>query len=151
MRLWIEVGIARFLEEVAEAEEEEDELPPSGNCHNTESQAPPLLHEAIRDEEYQTSTLAPEPLSAAVKEGNIRLGCEGDDKPEPVAVEVVDYLARETQAPERLLTCADCPHFSASPGPNPREAFGRCLKRKRGRFGCATPCDAALTGNAVGV
>ena len=137
LRLWIEVGIARFLDEVTEPAEEENELP--------------SLDKAIRGQEYQSSTLASEPLSAAVKEGNIRLGCEGDDKPEPVAVEVVDYLARETQTSERLLTCADCPHFSASPGPNPREAFGRCLKRKRGRFGCATPCDAALTGNAVGV
>jgi hypothetical protein len=46
--------------------------------------------------------------------------------------------------PERTFTCADCTHFEASHGPNPRQSWGRCLKRNRGRFGCATACEAAL-------
>jgi len=138
LRLWIEVGIARFLDEVTEPAEEENELLSSGNGHGTEPQpqASPSLDKAIGGQEYQSSTLAPEPL---------------EGKPEPAAVELVDYLARETQPSERLPTCADCPHFSASLGPNPRQALGRCLKRGRGRYGCATACEAALTDNVVGV
>lgn len=46
---------------------------------------------------------------------------------------------------ERILTCADCPHFEANHGPNPRQAWGQCLKRGKGRYGCATACEAALT------
>ena len=46
---------------------------------------------------------------------------------------------------EHVLTCADCPHFEANQGPNPREGWGRCLKRNKGRFGCATACEAALS------
>jgi len=153
LRTWIDAGIDYYKGEIAEPERRKNELPSSENGHGTEPQpqALPSLDKAIRGQEYQSSTLASEPLSAAVKEGNIRLGCEGDDKPEPVAVEVVACLARETQTSERLLNCADCPHFSASPGPNPRQAFGRCLKRKRGRYGCATACDAALTDDVGGV
>jgi hypothetical protein len=41
---------------------------------------------------------------------------------------------------EHVLTCADCPHFEANQGPNPRQGWGKCLKRGRGRFGCATAC-----------
>ena len=49
--------------------------------------------------------------------------------------------------PERILTCADCTHFEANHGPNPRQGWGRCLKRNKGRFGCATACEAALNQN----
>jgi hypothetical protein len=45
---------------------------------------------------------------------------------------------------ERVLTCADCPHFEANQGPNPLQGWGRCLKRNKGRYGCATACGAAL-------
>jgi hypothetical protein len=43
-----------------------------------------------------------------------------------------------------VLTCADCPHFEANHGPNPRQGWGKCLKRGRGRYGCAMACEAAL-------
>ena len=43
-------------------------------------------------------------------------------------------------ASQEHVTCADCPHFEAYPGPNPRQAWGKCRKRGRGRFGCATAC-----------
>ncbi len=43
-------------------------------------------------------------------------------------------------APQEHVTCADCPHFEAYPGPNPRQAWGKSRKRGRGRFGCATAC-----------
>lgn len=88
---------------------------------------------------------------------------EGEGTPDPTQVrpllamvkehkaEVLDYLTQTPRAPERELTCADCAHFSAYPGPNPKQAYGRCLKRNRGRYGCATPCDAALTDSVVGV
>jgi hypothetical protein len=45
---------------------------------------------------------------------------------------------------ERILTCADCPNFEANQGPNPRQGWGKCLKRGRGRFACATACEKAL-------
>jgi len=57
---------------------------------------------------------------------------------------------QDSQTPnprERVLTCADCPHFEANHGPNPRQGWGKCLKRGRGRFGCATGCEAALSEN----
>ena len=66
-------------------------------------------------------------------------------------VAAIGFLTRKAQPSERVLTCADCPFFSASCGPNPQQAWGRCLKRGRGRFGCATACEAALTDNVVGI
>jgi hypothetical protein len=45
---------------------------------------------------------------------------------------------------EHVLTCADCHHFEANQGPNPLQGWGKCLKRNRGRYGCATACEAAL-------
>ena len=46
---------------------------------------------------------------------------------------------------EHVLTCADCPHFEVNQGPNPRQGWGRCAKRGKGRYGCAMACEAALT------
>jgi len=54
-------------------------------------------------------------------------------------------------SPSQQVTCFQCRHFKPNDDPNPRQGWGRCLKRGRGRFGCATACDAALTGNVVGV
>jgi hypothetical protein len=45
---------------------------------------------------------------------------------------------------EHVLTCSSCPHFEANHGPNPRQGWGRCLKRNKGRYGCATACEKAL-------
>jgi hypothetical protein len=45
---------------------------------------------------------------------------------------------------EHVLTCADCSNFEANYGPNPRQGWGKCLKRGRGRFGCATACTGAF-------
>jgi hypothetical protein len=59
-------------------------------------------------------------------------------------------LAPQSQAPtspapqEHILTCSSCPHFEPNDGPNPQQAWGRCLKRNKGRYGCATACEAAL-------
>jgi hypothetical protein len=81
----------------------------------------------------------------------------GPGKPDPAQIrpllalvrenkaELIDYLARKLQAPpEGILTCADCPHFEANHGPNPRQGWGKCLRRGRGRYGSATACEAAL-------
>lgn len=57
--------------------------------------------------------------------------------------DVLAYLGKPAM-PEHILTCFECPHFETYPGPNPRQAWGKCLKRKKGRFGCATACEAAL-------
>lgn len=46
---------------------------------------------------------------------------------------------------ERILTCADCPHFEANRGPNPRHGWGFCRRRKRGRFACATACESSIS------
>jgi hypothetical protein len=46
--------------------------------------------------------------------------------------------------PNDTTTCYECHHFEANRGPNPRQGWGRCLTRKKGRFGCATACEAAL-------
>jgi hypothetical protein len=46
---------------------------------------------------------------------------------------------------ERVLTCADCPHFEQNHGPTPRQGWGRCLRRGRGRYGCATACEKVFT------
>lgn len=50
------------------------------------------------------------------------------------------------------MTCADCPHFEPYPGPNPRQAWGKCLKKGKGRFGCATQpkgCGEEIKENRV--
>ena len=86
----------------------------------------------------------------------IRYRYQGPDTPDPAQVrpllkvvkaykaDVLAHLSKPAP-PERVLTCADCPHFEANQGPNPREGWGRCLRRKKGRFGCATACEAALS------
>jgi hypothetical protein len=51
--------------------------------------------------------------------------------------------------PESTITCADCRLFESNSGLNPRQGWGRCLKRRRGRYGCATACEAAITTGAV--
>ena len=68
LRLWVEVGIARFLDEVTEPEEEEKELPSSGNGHSADPQpqVSPSLDEAIRDQESQNQELASESLREVV-------------------------------------------------------------------------------------
>lgn len=66
-----------------------------------------------------------------------------------IANHVSDHTFVETpqDSPlERILTCFDCGHFRlAVNSPNPTQAFGLCEKRNRGRYGCATACEAALT------
>jgi hypothetical protein len=57
--------------------------------------------------------------------------------------DVLAYLSKPA-LPESILTCADCPHFEANHGPNPRQGWGRCLIRNRGRYACATGCEKAL-------
>ncbi len=53
---------------------------------------------------------------------------------------------RASAAPrEHILTCADCTHFEANLGPNPRQGWGFCRKFEHGRFGCAMACEASLS------
>ncbi len=42
-------------------------------------------------------------------------------------------------------TCFQCHHFKPNDGLNPRQGWGRCEKRRQGRFGVATACEAILT------
>jgi hypothetical protein len=46
----------------------------------------------------------------------------------------------EDNTPQQRVTCFQCHQFSPNDGPNPRQGWGRCLKRGRGRFGCAVGC-----------
>lgn len=49
------------------------------------------------------------------------------------------------QAPQdSASTCFGCFHFSPAVGPNPAQGWGICQKRRRGRFGVATACEAIL-------
>jgi hypothetical protein len=85
----------------------------------------------------------------------LRYRYEGSGTPDPDQVrpllemvkahkpDVLTYL-RKPALPERILICADCPNFEGSQGPNPLQGWGRCLKRNKGRYGCATACGAAL-------
>jgi hypothetical protein len=86
----------------------------------------------------------------------IKAKYEGHGKPDPETVrplletvkahkpDVLAYLSRPT-SPERILTCFECGYFRpADPSPKTIQAFGRCEKRKKGRYGCATACEAAL-------
>lgn len=89
---------------------------------------------------------------------NIRLRYEGDKEPEadrvtPLLtlvkehkVEAIDFLARKPQtALPQTLTCYVCGHFRpAISSPNPLQAWGRCEKRKRGRYGVAKTCEALV-------
>jgi hypothetical protein len=92
---------------------------------------------------------------AWVEREAVRLRYEGFGHPDPIQVQPLIELVRANKpdvlaylskpAPrERIITCADCPHFEANQGPNPREGWGRCLKRNKGRFGCATACEKVL-------
>jgi hypothetical protein len=86
----------------------------------------------------------------------LRYRYKGQGEPDPGTVKpllatvkahkpvVLAYLSKPA-APERTLTCFDCPHFEIYPGPNPSQAWGKCLKKNKGRYGCATACEAALS------
>lgn len=54
-------------------------------------------------------------------------------------------ILQSQERPEGILTCADCPHFVAYPTSNSGRAWGRCSRRKKGRYGCAMACEAGLT------
>jgi hypothetical protein len=46
-----------------------------------------------------------------------------------------------TQAEVRAgVTCFQCHYFAPNDGPNPRQGWGRCQRRRRGRYGCAKVC-----------
>jgi hypothetical protein len=53
-------------------------------------------------------------------------------------------------SPESAFTCTDCHHFQPNNGRNPRQGWGRCFTRNKGRFGCAMACEAAQTDDGVG-
>ena len=78
------------------------------------------------------------------------LACEefrhGEVPPRQNHERVLQVQPLTSPAPqEHVLTCADCPHFEGNHGPNPRQGWGKCLKRGRGRFGCATACEEVFT------
>ena len=49
------------------------------------------------------------------------------------------------QAMATIPTCHGCAHFEpAAMSPNPTQALGQCLKRRKGRYGVAAPCGDAI-------
>jgi hypothetical protein len=60
--------------------------------------------------------------------------------------EVIDYLDRSPHPlAQRHVTCFECARFRrAVKSPNASQAWGYCEKRRRGRFGVATACEALL-------
>ncbi len=75
-----------------------------------------------------------------VSRNTIRASYEGQKDPDPAIVrpllalvkehkgEVIDYLARKPQSPERILTCFSCGYFSpAVSSSNPAQAWGCCV------------------------
>ncbi len=92
-----------------------------------------------------------------VKGATIKARFEGERNPAPSQVrpllalvkehktEVLAYLCKPTPS-ERVLTCYECSHFRpAVTSPNPTQAWGHCGKRKKGKYGVATACEAVLT------
>jgi hypothetical protein len=56
----------------------------------------------------------------------------------------------EDNTPKQRVICLQCCHLKPTDGPNPLQGWGWCLKRGRGRYGCATACKAAVTDNVAG-
>lgn len=96
-------------------------------------------------------------------EETIKAGYEGPGDPDPSQVrpllalvkehkaEMIDYPARKPQDREHIITCFECDYFRPTVNfPNPTQAWGRCEKRQKERYGCGTACPAALTDNVVG-
>ena len=85
----------------------------------------------------------------------LRYEWQGAGKPDPDMVkplfkrvkehkpDVLAYLSKPIP-PERILTCFECPHFRPALSPAPTQAFGHCEKRKKGRYGVATACEAIM-------
>jgi hypothetical protein len=87
----------------------------------------------------------------------IKAHYEGQGSPDPAMVrpllalvkqhkiEAIDYLTQKSYEPERVLTCHECGYFRpAISSPNPTQAWGYCQKRKKGRYGVATACEAVF-------
>ena len=84
----------------------------------------------------------------------LRYRYEGPGKPDPDTVrpllatvrehkpDVVAYLGKPAPT-EHILTCFECP-LHEHDTVNPSEGWGKCLKRNKGRYGCATACEVVL-------
>jgi hypothetical protein len=92
--------------------------------------------------EYKDGAAQPKdplPLTSAVEEPVN----EEHHEPAPAFTPVTLSAVPATTFPDLLestFTCFRCSHFRPAVSPNPTQAFGRCKKGKRGRFGVATAC-----------
>jgi hypothetical protein len=97
-----------------------------------------------------------------VNGGTIKAKYQGPGKPDPEKVrplmevmkehkpQVLSYLVQTQEASDRILTCFECGFFRpAVNSPNPTQAFGRCQKREKGRYGCATACEAIMSSSGA--
>jgi hypothetical protein len=137
LRLWIEVGISRFLDEVAGPEEEEHDLSHFDGGQGSEVLRPlssswPVKEEAPLENESQTA--------------NIRLSYEREKEPEAIT-----YPAWRPQASACILICFECDHFRpAVNSPNPPQAWGLCRHRNKGRYGVAMACEDMIYSGGIG-
>jgi DNA primase len=102
--------------------------------------------------EYKDSAAQPEdplPLTRVAEEPVIEEHHETAPPSTPVTLSAVPATT-SPDSPESSFICAECPHFQPNNGQNPRQGWGRCLKRNKGRFGCAAACEAAQTDDGVG-
>jgi len=92
--------------------------------------------------EYKDVAAQPEhPVHLARAEEELIVEEHHETAPPPTPVTLSAVPA--TTSPDLLentFTCFNCSHFRPAVSPNPIQAWGRCEKRKRGRFGCATAC-----------
>jgi hypothetical protein len=79
--------------------------------------------------------------------GDLAHAQEMEAEPLPLSVQEKEPEPEQAiQAPQdSASTCFECPHFNPAVGPNPAQGWGTCQKRRRGRFGAATACEAILT------
>jgi DNA primase len=165
VRKWIEFGLTEYKDVAAKPERPlhqagAEEEPVFEENHETVPPSTPVTCESCTWYELNPWTRDPalgacchrrmEPLAAGSP------ACEefrcGEVPPRQTHERVPQVQPSTAQAsPERVLTCYECHRFEANRGPNPRQGWGKCLKRRRGRFGCATACEAAITDGVLGV
>jgi hypothetical protein len=51
------------------------------------------------------------------------------------------YDLPQVEVMARGETCFQCQSFAPNGGPNPRQGWGRCQERNRGRYGLAITCE----------
>ena len=82
-------------------------------------------------------------VTRSAKNGSVGNCRSPTPRPGPQAIAPTKAATVETQA--TIPTCYHCIHFEpTATSPNPTQALGQCLKRRKGRYGVAAPCGDAI-------